>query len=385
MIGGRIIISETIQNFFVKRNDKQLCNYYYADGIVEKKFAYCKKLSDARLRLELLGYTLPKIKMMYFDFVKEMQRFNEEILLDYETLFEILISIDINEVFLNKDYYEGEYDLGEYISQYIIKDKQFAQYKEYFDSDTCMFLENIDPYILLRILIENPRNLNLNLIWRYGDVLDGGWVIEETLYEELTTSEKYLLVTEGTSDSFILKKAFEIVYPEINDFFYFVDMEENYPFTGTGNLHKFCQGLSRINILNKVLFIYDNDLEGNIKYKVSNDLGLPKNTGIMTLPSLQVFAEFNTIGPFGESICDINGKAVSIECFLDLNYNNTKKTAIRWLSYVNDYDSYQGALINKDDYIRVFKKACSQEGYDFSKIRFLLDEIINKCLSLSDV
>ena len=53
--------------------------------------------------------------------------------------------------------------------------------------------------------------------------------------------------------------------PHIADFFKFVDMEEGYPFSGTGNFFRFTQGLASIGILNNVVVIYDNDAEGTAK------------------------------------------------------------------------------------------------------------------------
>jgi hypothetical protein len=36
--------------------------------------------------------------------------------------------------------------------------------------------------------------------------------------------------------------------PAIVDFFTFIDMEEGYPFSGSGNLATFCRGLAKIHI-----------------------------------------------------------------------------------------------------------------------------------------
>ncbi|GHU84129.1 hypothetical protein FACS189415_7720 [Bacteroidia bacterium] len=67
----------------------------------------------------------------------------------------------------------------------------------------------------------------------------------------------------------------QLYLTDILDFFTFVDMEENYPFTGTGNLFRFCQGLSSIKIQNKVLVVFDNDLEGVSNYDRVQKLKTP--------------------------------------------------------------------------------------------------------------
>ena len=45
------------------------------------------------------------------------------------------------------------------------------------------FFENLDPYIVLRLLGENESNLDRDVVWRFQDVLDGGWMDEAELYD----------------------------------------------------------------------------------------------------------------------------------------------------------------------------------------------------------
>ena len=52
------------------------------------------------------------------------------------------------------------------------------------------FLENLDSYIVLRLLAENERNLGEEVVWRYGDVVEGGWVNEDEIYEGLSDSDR---------------------------------------------------------------------------------------------------------------------------------------------------------------------------------------------------
>jgi hypothetical protein len=55
--------------------------------------------------------------------------------------------------------------------------------------------------------------------------------------------------------------------PHIADFFDFVDREEGYPISRTGNLFRFVQGLISIRVLNNVIVIYDNDAEGAANFE----------------------------------------------------------------------------------------------------------------------
>ena len=157
-------------------------------------------------------------------------------------------------------------------------------------------------------------------------------------------------------------------------------MTENYPFTGTGNLTNFCQGLARIGIQNKVLVVFDNDMAGNAAYKKVKALHLPSNMRIALLPSLPDFESFPTLGPSGPSTEDINGKAVAIELYLDLSHGPGTSPTVRWTSYDKKLDSYQGELVNKESVALDFIKRTSLgPDYDVTKLRRLWDHLLGQC------
>jgi hypothetical protein len=328
-------------------------------------------------RLELLGYTKSYIKILYNDLISSSPHYYTKVPIAFEDFYNILVNVDVNRVRLDKA--NGDYDIGEFVSEYIFKDPEFnkvVNMSKFTDRDIGEIFENINPYVILRILMDNPINSEIDLIWRYADIEMGGWIEKEELYEDLYDSEKILIVTEGSSDSFIIKKAIELIYPYIADFFYFVDMEENYPFTGTGNLFRFCQGLSSIKIQNKIIIIYDNDTAGNNKYTEAVKLPLPNNMKIIRLPNHKDFDIFYTVGPNGKSKKNINGAAVSIECFLDLDYKTSDIPCVRWTSYDDKSNKYQGELVNKEMYVRKYKNIKGTDKiYKLNKLKYLIDHI----------
>lgn len=359
--------------------DKKNIKYYYADNEVVVKPGYSSSLAKVKNRLELLGYSLKTLSghlkdhnNVYPDYLKVPN-------VSFEILLLIFSRINISDY---KNTLElGDYDLGEYVMEHIFQNETFKDLREHIDikdKDVGSYFENLDPLFTLRLLMENPTNLEMNLEWRTQDVIDGGWTNDKEIFVGVQENEKFLIVTEGSSDTFIIKKSLELLKPDILDFFTFVDMEDNYPFTGTGNLFRFCQGLTSIRIQNKTLVLFDNDLEGVDKFKKTSKLNLPHQMRIMKLPVIDDFSSFPTIGPTGETIEDINGKAVAIECFLDLRNTNPK---IRWTNYSSEFDAYQGSLENKDDYVRKFKSVrTNNSSYDFSKLIILLDEIYKNCI-----
>jgi hypothetical protein len=63
-------------------------------------------------------------------------------------------------------------------------------------------------------------------------------VVVSDFVKPVDQSSRFLIVTEGSSDAAIIGKAFRLLSPHIADFFDFVDMEEGYPFSGTGNVFR---------------------------------------------------------------------------------------------------------------------------------------------------
>ena len=106
--------------------------------------------------------------------------------------------------------------------------------------------------------------------------------------------------------------------PDIEDFFRFIDVSERHPFSGTGSLVNFAEGLAKIDVQNQVVFLFDNDSEGWAAFEKVQGLTLPQNMSAMVLPDVEDFRAFPGIGPHGVLPSDINRRAAGIECYLDL-------------------------------------------------------------------
>jgi hypothetical protein len=242
-------------------------------------------------------------------------------------------------------------------------------------------MENLTSYTILHLLADNPSARALNVQWAFNDVEDGGWARREDFVRPLDQTHRFLLVTEGSSDAAMLRKAFALLRPHIADFFDFVDMEEGYPFSGTGNVYRFIQGLISIRVLNSVIVIYDNDAEGRANYDRTLELNVPSNMAVLKLPDREEFAHFPTKGPEGDGEADINGRAAAIECFLDL----PSEARVRWSSHNAKADAYQGELIDKERYAREFLRQLTRvEGYDYSKLEALLDHIVSTAIAMRE-
>jgi hypothetical protein len=357
--------------------------YLYIDDtgqpVSENREAYRKPLRDVLPRIELLGHTLATAAAEYASLRDDFGRGKA---LSFERLIGLVKLVDAESVSLD---YSDDHDFGEFFAEEILPRIGLEEYlpgpaeRHYFGE----MMENFHPWSALRLLAERPANLALPVVWSFADVVEGGWEEGEFFVPVLPQGDRFLLVTEGSSDARILRKALDLLKPAVSDFFYFVDMEEGYPFTGTGNLANFCKGLASIGVLNNVLVIFDNDAEGVYKSKQVQDLNRPCSMGVTVLPSLPELTAIETIGPSGRTYQDINGRAASIEAYLDLTWKTQSNPVVRWSAYQQQLDRYQGALVAKVDYAKQFLALSSAtSGYDFSKLNVVLDQVVKLCVSI---
>lgn len=336
---------------------------------------YEKPLRNLKDRLDLLGYTLAHAE---YEFNNPSEFSDDEPLpFKFEEVMNVLKSVNARKV--TNDFSEklepGIFAPKE-MQDVIVNVRTIHPYSER-NWDLSALLEKFSPYSQLRVLAESPHNLDLPVKWDFDGVVRNGWVKRSEISHG--TKAQFLIVTEGSSDTKILRQAIDILRPHIADLFYFVDMEEGYPFTGTGNVFNFVKGLVGISVKNNVVVIFDNDVEGIATMNRCRSLNLPDNMRVMKLPDRPEFERFNTVGPNGESLADINGKAASIECYLDLD----DKAQVRWTNYREDTKSYHGSLIAKDRLKKRF--LCQQELdslYNYSKLENVLDLIIAECVSI---
>lgn len=361
--------------------DESIGEYRYVaeDGapVVERKEVYSRPLGKMVPRLGLLGCTLRSAEA---EFVQGMRlhRFPPKHLpLSFDTFLDVVKSTD---VVSGKFEYEGDYDFGE-LGRQMIRDLGLPV--DFPSTYTVgQMLEGFSPWTLLYLLAQNPRNLALPVTWHFADVVENGWVERAEIVAGPERQQRFLLVTEGSSDSAVLKRALVDRRPEIADFFSFVDMEQGYPFTGTGNMLRFCQGLVSIGIRNRVLVAFDNDAAGCDALNRVLSIELPGNLRAFSLPDMPEFESVMTEGPSGSEKANINGRAASLECYLDVPVEAMR---VRWANYVPSRDTYQGALVNGADHVRRFLRLARVDSdYDYSRLDAVLATIESHAVAVAE-
>lgn len=398
---GRLEVDWGKNNFFTdhgalfQSTDIKLVPSYYAgddwpegDPIVEMNEGFGKPLRQVLARLELLGYTLRAVEHHY----NRLHQFHDldEDALPFDELRQALLRVDVNTV---SGIYRDDYEPGEFVRKEILErlalDSEQHDYvgpglrPDHWEVD--LLLENFGANGALRLLAENSANLDLDVSWDFTPLVESGWATRDQFRAGPSPEQCFLIVTEGSSDAKIIQKALKLFRPHIADFFRFVDMEEGYPFTGTGNLHRFTQGLISIGIQNNIIIVYDNDAEGIAKMQATRRLSLPTNMRVMQLPSLDEFLNFKTIGPTGIGRADINGKAAAIECYLDLEKDGLPGPIIRWTIFNRELEVYHGELQHKTQYMKNFLELrAPSASYNSKKIETVLNSLVSECVSIAE-
>jgi hypothetical protein len=364
-------------------------DYVAGDGSskVEMKQGFSGPLRSVVDRLSLLGYSLENAEPAFNQMVEEEileQAIANNRCVGFRELAALFSALDVTSTELVPGEADEDYDPSELSADEIFNRTRLGLSNS---SDVAtavkQLTQSIHPYWVLTLLSGNTANLHTPVEWRFADVAEH-FTGREMFVRGLDAEVKFLFVTEGSSDSNVIRKAFELLRPNVADFFTFVDMEDGYPFTGTGNLYRFCQGLVSIAIQNKVLVVYDNDAEGTTRYSDTSRLRLPRHMRVMKLPDHSSFRSFRTEGPNGLSIDDINGRASAIECFLDLAWHQNDEPRVRWTSFNRTLNAYQGELVGKERYVRFFLDLKHREaGYNFDKLCMVVDAIGRECAQIA--
>jgi hypothetical protein len=366
--------------------------YYYAgkeivgpDGkpdwevIIEMQEGLSKPLSQVIDRINLLGHTTAVCERE-FSTLASFNGFDPNSF-SFSDLRTALATVDVQA--LSPNYGEGGEDFGKFFRREILPrlDLKEGGPDPMELGSVAEGMENMSAYTILQLLAANPTASGLDVRWAFHDIETGGWAKRSDFVRPLDQASRFLVVTEGSSDAAIIGKAFQLLRPHIADFFDFVDMEEGYPFSGTGNVFRFVQGLISIRIINNVIVVYDNDAEGVANLERTQRLSLPRNMVALKLPDARSLERFATIGPNGRHEANINGRAAAIECYLNLPLD----ACVRWTSFSDKIGEYQGELINKERYARAFlDQKRILDGYRYDNIAAILDLIVDAAVAMRE-
>lgn len=180
--------NRNFQNHYWLFNSDQFTtvrNEYYFYSEKESK-ALINNMKDVKFRLNIFGYSYSEIKEKFNQKILEGKKFHE-ISLPFELFESVIIDmVDLSNIndrsIVDSQNFPHEGFIY-YIVSLLMKKQEFLNLnkdKEYLEEDLEWLLEEIDVYIILRILCENKENLKYDLKWLCFDIIETGWTsIEE--------------------------------------------------------------------------------------------------------------------------------------------------------------------------------------------------------------
>ncbi|MDO9315598.1 MAG: HEPN/Toprim-associated domain-containing protein [Burkholderiaceae bacterium] len=163
-------------------------------------------------------------------------------------------------------------------------------------------------------------------------------------------NSKQIILTEGSTDASILRRALNLLYPHLSDYYSFLDFESTRSPGGAGHLVSLIKAFSATGITNKVIALFDNDTAAADARRSLAAVSLPRNISIRAYPNLAVLRNYPTLGPSGNTELDVNGLAASIELYLGrdvLTQDEGGLTPVQWKGYNETLGQYQGEVMRK--------------------------------------
>jgi hypothetical protein len=204
-------------------------------------------------------------------------------------------------------------------------------------------------------------------------VVGGGWyrpdeaVAADAMTSILRTPAHHptIILTEGSSDTWILEGALRVLAPHLVGYYRFLDQTAFNSPGGTATLVAMVKAFAAAGIANRVIAIFDNDAAGTAAYRSLLRESLPGSIRCLQLPDTALAREYPTVGPGGSQVMDVNGTAGSIELYLGKDVLMTADgglSPVVWRSLDHTSGLYQGEIRNKRLVHEGFRRKLAEAG-----------------------
>ena len=227
------------------------------------------------------------------------------------------------------------------------------------------------------------------------DLVGGGYYDEDepvcdNAIRELTShpeSSPYIILTEGSTDIAILRRALDLLYPHLAGYYTFFDFRASNARGGAAQLAAVVKAFVAAGIANRVIALFDNDTAARDGRRSLDSVHLPPNIVVLHYPYLNVLRDYPTVGPSGPSTMDINGLAASIELYLgeDVLSMHGDRVPIHWKSFNEGIGAYHGEVMKKAQLLSAFERkverckgsTAEMEAADWTGLRSILQAVFS--------
>ena len=159
-----------------------------------------------------------------------------------------------------------------------------------------------------------------------------------------------LILTEGSTDSGLLRDAMDLLYPHLSPYYSFLDFASTNSPGGAGHLVRIVQAFAAAGIANRVIALFDNDTAARDATRALYSIQLPPNIAVLHYPDIELLRHYPTQGPSGLSHLDVNGLAGTIELYLgaDALTVDGALVPVQWRGYNEALKKYQGEVMWKN-------------------------------------
>jgi hypothetical protein len=250
-----------------------------------------------------------------------------------------------------------------------LKPRQFNHPKDEYDGTLIGYMLNkaknwygypgLDLNVALRLVLEILPDADEFIYDITALVLEGYPSKNDDLVERYSSRSKIIVLTEGSTDSWIISESLRLLYPHLADYFTFMDFEGARVGGGAGNLANIIKSFSGTGIVNKVVAFFDNDTAAVSALRGLRLVQIPSNIKVIQLPEIKLLKDYPTIGPSGLVSMDVNGLAASIELYLGKDILVDAKgnlNPVQWTGFISEVGRYQGEVLSKEEIQRKFKQ-----------------------------
>lgn len=229
------------------------------------------------------------------------------------------------------------------------------------------FPYDYDQRTLLRALLE-ITSPEVKITYDITELVEAGYYEDkpESVYDQVIENEtydyeigdKFLILTEGSSDINILKNSLAILYPHLSGYYTFMDFGISNASGSASSLVASIKSFVGANLKNKIIALFDNDTAAESAIRGLSKTTIPDNIKITCYPSIKLLEDYPTIGPSGITNMNINGLSGSIEMYLgnDSLTEKGKLIPVQWKGYDSSLKKYQGEIVDKEFVQKRFEK-----------------------------
>ena len=250
----------------------------------------------------------------------------------------------------------------------------------------------LDSLLEVRIILECLRTSDV-VEYHLSEIIDNGYAEVQDIFSFWNgdrlkeISNKTIILTEGSTDIYVLRKSLNLLYPELSHLYKFFDFDYTRSPGSTSSLVNLLKGFISAGIGDRFIALFDNDTaayEALSNFEIEK---ITKNIRIMHLPNLVWAMEYPTLGPTGEVKADINKLACSIELFMGKNLliKHDKLIPIQWTGFCQKLNRYQGEILYKKDIYNNFCDIVNEAEinglenvkHDWEQLKYLWETIFS--------